>query len=235
MAMRSAVLTQPATGEPPDPRTGAPAALDGLLGTGPCFSGALRGYDRLQVDNYVAWAEAEIALARRESDHLLTRFAARSAELADARRRLAEAARERADRSREDDAQHVLVRAAEHAAAITAAAEAEAERICEEAHAEARTRLANVAGLREAAVAVRTQAEEALAAARREQEAAEAASAAELVALRAELDRVRRQRDRAREVLRELREQVGTALEAVTAALPGVPPAALDERPPLAS
>lgn len=82
MSRRAAVLAPPgaeATSRTPGDGRPAPGGLDGLLGTAPCFSGALRGYDRMQVDNYVAWAEAEIALARRESDHLISRYAACSA------------------------------------------------------------------------------------------------------------------------------------------------------------
>src|SRR3954465_5584593 len=48
----------------PDP-AGAP---DALLRPAPGFRTAVRGYDRMQVDNYVAWAEAEIATARRGTD-----------------------------------------------------------------------------------------------------------------------------------------------------------------------
>src|SRR3712207_2612900 len=65
-----------------------PGELDGLLGTGPVFTHAVRGYDRLQVDDYVAWAETELHVLRRENDHLLSRYAAASAELQNARRRL---------------------------------------------------------------------------------------------------------------------------------------------------
>src|SRR3954465_13540799 len=43
-------------------------ALAGLLSSAPCFRTAVRGYDRMQVDNYVAWSEAEIATSRRGTD-----------------------------------------------------------------------------------------------------------------------------------------------------------------------
>src|SRR3954447_24901564 len=45
-------------------------ALDGLLSSAPVFRAKARGYDRMQVDNYVAWAEAELLAARRENDDL---------------------------------------------------------------------------------------------------------------------------------------------------------------------
>jgi hypothetical protein len=34
--------------------------LDSMLGSEPAFRTQVRGYDRLQVDNYVTWAEAEL-------------------------------------------------------------------------------------------------------------------------------------------------------------------------------
>jgi cell division septum initiation protein DivIVA len=221
MAMRGAVLEPPAgavdTGGAAAGRAAVPGALDGLLGTGPCFSGALRGYDRLQVDNYVAWAEGEISLARRESDHLLSRYAASSSELQEARRRLAQLARERDAGQSAEQAQQLLVHAAEHAALVTAAAEAEAERIRRDARQEADVRLRNVAALQQAAVAAREQAATAIDVARRECDAARAAAAARTAELEAELDRMRRQRDEARGSLGRLREQVETALRVVVA------------------
>ncbi|RBY90757.1 hypothetical protein [Blastococcus sp. TF02A-26] len=226
MSVRASVLVPPAAGgepsAPPADGPRAPGALDGLLGTAPSFRGALRGYDRIEVDNYVAWAEAELDLARRESEHLFSRFSVCSAELVDVRRRLARLIQERADEdARGDQAQELLVRAAGHAAAITAAAEAEAQRIHDAARAEAEARLANVAELRVAAVAVRDQAEQRLAAERRERAAAESAAAERIAALAAEAAQLRAERDRARESLAELHERIGCALQVVTAGLPG--------------
>ena len=137
---------------------GDPAAhggLDGLLGTAPTFSGALRGYDRMQVDNYVAWAESEIALARREADHLLSRYAACSAELQNARRRLAQVARDRETAEGHGRAEEVLAQAAREAEATVQEALQEAERIGAEARVEAQARLEKVDALRAAAVAER--------------------------------------------------------------------------------
>src|SRR5689334_107542 len=58
-----------------------PGGLDGLLSASPCFRPSLRGYDRAQVDNYVGWAETELAVARRQVDDLLARLGACAAEL----------------------------------------------------------------------------------------------------------------------------------------------------------
>ncbi|HEY0401834.1 MAG TPA: hypothetical protein VGD09_07435, partial [Blastococcus sp.] len=60
--------------------------LGELLGLRPVFRTRLHGYDRLQVDNYAAWAETELATVRREVDHLLVRFGDCSAELEISRR-----------------------------------------------------------------------------------------------------------------------------------------------------
>src|SRR5215212_4247101 len=45
-----------------------------LLDHRPVFRVRLHGYDRLEVDNYTAWAEGELATVRRQVDHLLSRF-----------------------------------------------------------------------------------------------------------------------------------------------------------------
>src|SRR3712207_3536448 len=81
---------EPAEGELVLPSPHLPGGLDALLNTRPCFRGALRGYDRLQVDNYVAWAESELGTLRRRTDHLLAGFGAAQAELEISRRLLAQ-------------------------------------------------------------------------------------------------------------------------------------------------
>src|SRR5688500_18661289 len=63
--------TSPGTPAVHHPRLGG---LDGLITTGPVFHARLHGYDRLEVDNYVAWAESELVTARREAEHLLGRY-----------------------------------------------------------------------------------------------------------------------------------------------------------------
>src|SRR3954470_3134773 len=63
--------------------------FDALLTTAPVFRTSVRGYDRLQVDNYVSWAEAELRTARRETDDLVDRYGRACAELEISRRLLA--------------------------------------------------------------------------------------------------------------------------------------------------
>src|SRR4051794_41115193 len=64
--------------------------LDDLLSQA-SFPLRWRGYDRLEVENYVSWAESELLAARRQADHLLSRYGAASAELELSRRLLAQA------------------------------------------------------------------------------------------------------------------------------------------------
>ncbi len=169
--------------------------LDGLLGTGPVFTHALRGYDCLQVDDYVAAAETELLVLRRENDHLLSRYAACSGELQNARRRLAQLVREREALPSPEDARALFQRAEE-----------EAERVRAEARTEAEARLAKVASMREAVVALREQARaeaaalraeaaSALKAARREAEDARRAAAAEQARLDRQAEEARARRE----------------------------------------
>src|SRR3954454_10235417 len=74
----------------PSPWPNFSGDLDGMLTTAPVVRTAVRGYDRLQVDNYVAWAEAELRAVGREADPLGDRYGARAAELEIPRRLLAE-------------------------------------------------------------------------------------------------------------------------------------------------
>jgi cell division septum initiation protein DivIVA len=230
--------------------------LDGLLGTAPVFTGAVRGYDRAQVDDYVTWAETEVLVLRRENDHLLSRFAASSAELDDARRRLAQVARERVPVPGPGDPRTVLQRAEREAAAVTAAAEEEARRVLEEARTEAAARLAGVAEMREAITSLRDQtrseAAAVMEAARREaaairreaaeererldREAADARARADADALErrraveAELVPLRDERDEAREWLRRLTGQIDDALRVVAGVLPDDVPVLAERR-----
>jgi cell division septum initiation protein DivIVA len=230
--------------------------LDGLLGTAPVFSGAVRGYDRGQVDEYVAWAETEVLILCRENDHLLSRLAAGSAELDDARRRLAEVARERVPVPGPGDPRTVLLRAEREAAAVIRAAEEEARRVLDEARTEAAARLAGVAEMREAITSLRDQtrseAGAVLEAARREaesirleaarererldREAAEARTRADAEAVErrraveAELVPLRDERDEAREWLRRLTGQIDDALAVVAGVLPDDVPVLAERR-----
>jgi cell division septum initiation protein DivIVA len=63
--------------------------LDQVLSEAPCFRRALTGYDCMQVDNYVSWAETELVLAGRELDDLARRLGRCSADLQQAERHLA--------------------------------------------------------------------------------------------------------------------------------------------------
>jgi chaperonin cofactor prefoldin len=127
--------------------------LDDLLDRRPFFRTRMRGYDRLQVDNYATWVESELAMTRRQCAHLMARYGACAAELG----RLRTAA-ERPHRSPElaavtERLGEMLRLAAEEAAEITAAGIDEAERIVAGARAEAEARLEKVARMREAAMA----------------------------------------------------------------------------------
>jgi cell division septum initiation protein DivIVA len=218
------------TAEPAeDPQTGewpaavVPGGLDGLLSTAPCFRPSLRGYDRLQVDNYVGWAETELAVARRQIDDLLARLGACATELESARRaaadrdrsgmpapiadllrRAAEEARQVSDvavrearrmtEAAAEQARRTVAVANDEARRTTEAADAEAMRILAEARLEADARLSKADAIIEAATAAAT---ERLAAAERE------------------VEEVRRQRDEARASLRALTARIGEALQGV--------------------
>jgi cell division septum initiation protein DivIVA len=222
-----------------------PGDLDALLSTRPCFRDALRGYDRRQVDSYVAWAEAELLARRRQADLLLARLGEARAEL-----ELADRLRAQSDRGRDlsaasDRVGQMLQLAAAEASSMTDASAEEAERILIEARMEADARLRKAQEIKRAAVAVsdqlreqarreRAEAAGTLDRARREAEAllrnataerdrliGEAADAqVRLAAVQDEVDDLRRQRDEARQLLRRLTEQIGQALDAVTAVVP---------------
>ena len=193
--------------------------LDQLLDRRPMFRRRHRGYDRFQVDSYVAWAEAELDAARRQCDYLLSRYGACAAQLELAR----QAPRRSATGPVSVRLGEMLRLASEEAEVITAAGIDEAERIVTDARVEAEARLRKVAGIREAATAAgdelraqaRCDAEHLLAAAAAQRDAAAAEAAAELSAVRAEVEDLRRQRDDARRSLERLTAQIGQALQAV--------------------
>jgi cell division septum initiation protein DivIVA len=237
---------EPVEAEPlPQPPPRSAGDLDALLDTRPCFHGQLRGYDRMQVDNYVAWAEDEIAAMRRQTDALLARLGATQAELEISRRLLDQSPRGRELSSASDRVGEMLRLAADESAAMTATAAEEADRMLAEARVEADARLAKVQEMKRAAlvscdemrekarrdraeagsllVRARKQAEEILteAAARRDRLTSEAADArARLATMQEEVDDLRRQRDEARLLLRRLTEQISQALDAVTSGVP---------------
>jgi colicin import membrane protein len=100
--------------------------LPTMLDSGPAFATAWRGYDRLQVDNYVAWAESELHAAQRITDELVTRLAASEADLQRARQLLELLAQSERDRNllRLSDRVADLLCLAEQEAAASAAATA---------------------------------------------------------------------------------------------------------------
>ncbi|MGY1680094.1 hypothetical protein [Geodermatophilus sp. SYSU D01176] len=164
--------------------------LDALLEPRPLFRGALRGYDRLQVDNYVAWAETELLAVRRANDELLSRYGACSAELEISRRLLACSPAGREQVRTSERVGEILRLAADEAARLTEAGAADGDRLRGEARAEADALLRRAREVRDAAVAdcerMRAEAEEARTAA--EEELARAH--AEVRRLTAELDAV---------------------------------------------
>lgn len=135
------------------PRPNLTGDLDELLSQRPIFRSKVNGYDRLQVDNYAAWAESELLTLRREVDHLLARFGDCSAELEISRRLLADVPRGRDVFPVSDRVQGMLQLAADEAAAVTEAGAQEAERILAEARAEADARLRKAHEIKELAVA----------------------------------------------------------------------------------
>lgn len=136
---------------------GAPApsysgALDQLLGSAPVFRSKLRGYDPMEVDTYVSWAENELRTVRRQVDDLLARFGACSAELEISRRLLADAPRGRVVFPVSDRVEEMLRLAAEEAAAITDSGHREAEHLVAEARGEADARLRKAHEIKQMAV-----------------------------------------------------------------------------------
>jgi cell division septum initiation protein DivIVA len=127
--------------------------LDELLDSRPAFRVRTRGYDRLQVDNYVAWAEWEIVTVRREAEHLLAQFGACSAELEISRRLLAETPKSREVGPVSERVGQILRLAAEEATQMIDAAGDEADQLLTEARLEADARLRKAHSIKERAVA----------------------------------------------------------------------------------
>src|SRR5436309_503903 len=71
----------PVVVQDPVPRPNLTGDLDAILVNVPTFRPRLHGYDQLQVDNYVRWAETELLSARREVDDLAARYGACVAEV----------------------------------------------------------------------------------------------------------------------------------------------------------
>ena len=152
MGRRTETAGGQANGDGAVPRPNLTGDLDELLSQLPVFRTKVNGYDRLQVDNYAAWAEAELATLRREVDHLLVRFGESSAELEISRRLLADAPRGRDVFPVSERVQEMLQLAADEAEAVREAAVQDAERILAEARTEADARLRKAHEIKELAV-----------------------------------------------------------------------------------
>ena len=206
-----------------------PTMLDSSL----AFATALRGYDRLQVDNYVAWTESELYAAQRITDELVSRLAASEANLQRARQLLAQSEQHQ-DLSRLfDRVSDLLALAAQEAATsatATAADAAQADDIIAhardeadviirrarqfEAHAAAREQAAerrhNEAQMAEEQTRnrVRAMVQEAA----EERDRLEAAAAARLIQAEQQLHELQHRQHRARQFLRRLTCEVDAAL-----------------------
>jgi cell division septum initiation protein DivIVA len=122
--------------DPPDagpPRPNFSGDLDELLRDAPAFRRRLLGYDQLQVDNYVAWAEARERTAREETADLLDRYGRCWSELEEARQVLVHSSEGQQMAHVTERISSMLQLAADEAAEITATARTEAERLRSEA------------------------------------------------------------------------------------------------------
>jgi cell division septum initiation protein DivIVA len=126
--------------------------LGQLVDHRPVFRTRLQGYDRLEVDNYTTWVEGELVTARRQLDHLLSRFGECSAELEISRRLLAEVPRGRDPFPISDRLREMLRLAADEATVITDAGAEEADRLVAEARTEADACLRKAHEIKEQAV-----------------------------------------------------------------------------------
>ncbi len=219
--------------------------LDHLLDSRPLFRTALRGYDRLQVDNYVSWAEAELQAVRCENEDLLTRYGACSAEVEISRRLLACSPEGRELVRTSERVGEILRLAADEAAQLTEAGALEADRIRGQARSEADALLRRAAEVKDTAVTVSRRMEEEARWARADSLArvvaagvvaaliradAQAAAARTIAEAEAERDRVAAE---ARAALQRLTAQLDDALGRLAALLAGQATADVGE--PLAS
>jgi cell division septum initiation protein DivIVA len=198
-----------------------PGPLDRMLDHRPVFRRRRHGYDRAQVDNYVAWAEVEVDAARRQCDHLLERYGAVMAELALNRRTPVDTPTGAVSRR----LGQLLRLASQEADEVVAAGVDEAQRIVDEARLDAQARLAKVTGIRDAAVAA---GEHIRAQARDEARRLLAEATTQRQQAEAEVDDLRRQRDEARESLHRLTAQIGGALQAASNAPGDLPNIAVE-------
>jgi cell division septum initiation protein DivIVA len=180
------------------------------------FRVRLHGYDRLEVDNYTAWAEDELVAVRREVDHLLSRYGECSAQLEISRRLLADAPPGREAYPISQRVREMLRLAEDEAAALTDAGARDAERIVAEARTEADARLRKAHEIKQMAVDA---ADELLDQARRDR----AAAAAQIERVKADAAEILRQaaieRDRLAAQAAQERERADAAATAHLAAV----------------
>jgi colicin import membrane protein len=112
-------------------------SLAALLEAGPAFSPALRGYNQVEVDNYVASAETELSASRRLTTEMLDRVSSSEAALRRARELLAQSPHGRDLAEVSERVAGILRLAAEEAEATTRSGQADAERIVADAWVEA--------------------------------------------------------------------------------------------------
>jgi colicin import membrane protein len=213
-------------GPVPPRRPNLQGDLGSVLEFLPEFRPAVRGYERSQVDSYVAWAERELRAARRSADEMAARFASSSAQLERVQEELARSEIGRSARQVSDRMARLLDVAAEEAEQITAAAAAEGEQVVAEAREYAAAMLRHAREVEEAAVAdeeraarSRAEADAALQAVRGEAAEIRAAAAAERDRLAADAEAERARLDResaarraeAEEKARRQREQEAAA------------------------
>jgi cell division septum initiation protein DivIVA len=209
-----------------------------MLESGPSFAHAVRGYDRLQVDNYVAWAENELRVAQRLSTELVNRLAASEAR-AHRAGQLVAAAQQDGDLVLLADRVTAMLRVAAQEAAAAAEATgtdtAQARDVLAHAHEEAEVVIRRARRLEAAAAARLHEAERRLAEARtaeeqtrdrvqtllqetaQEQERLEAETAARLAHHQRELAELQACGHQARQLLRQLTAQVDQALATLAA------------------
>jgi cell division septum initiation protein DivIVA len=108
---------------------------------GPAFHRRPLGYDRLQVDNYVIWAETALLTARQEADDLLDRYGRCWAELDLTRQAVVHSPAGQQMAYVTERIGSMLQLAADEAAEVTGTAAAAAERIQREARADADSQL----------------------------------------------------------------------------------------------
>jgi colicin import membrane protein len=210
--------------------------LPTMLESGPSFATAMRGYDRLQVDNYVEWAENEMRAAQRVITELVDRLAANEGELRHSRQVMARSAEDRELVVLADRVAGLLRLAAQEAAAsaeltahdagqaedVVANAREEAELVLRRARrmeARAATRLQEaerrLGEARAEEERTRTRVQQMLHAAADEQERIEVAAAARRTQLERDLQDLQQRRQRAQHLVGQLAHQLDTALAAL--------------------